>query len=57
MNIRIFLWTLCMASAGFLLVGSTPFITGVGFSPWARGLREKSTPTPDDLTTIQTGVK
>lgn len=29
MNIRIALWTLCMAGAGFLLVGSTPSITGV----------------------------
>jgi hypothetical protein len=29
MNIRIVLWTLCMAVAGFLLVGSTPSITSV----------------------------
>lgn len=29
MNIRIVLWTLCMAGAGFLLVGRTPSITGV----------------------------
>lgn len=29
MTIRIALWTLCMAGAGFLLVGSTPSITGV----------------------------
>jgi len=29
MNIRIALWTLWMAAAGFLLVGSTPAITGV----------------------------
>jgi hypothetical protein len=27
--IRIVLWTLCMAVAGFLLVGSTPSITSV----------------------------
>ncbi len=29
MNIRIVLWTLCMAVAGFLLVGSSPSITSV----------------------------
>ncbi len=29
MNIRIALWTLCMAGAGFLLVGSTPSTIGV----------------------------
>jgi hypothetical protein len=29
MNVRIVLWTLCMAVAGFLLVGSTPSITSV----------------------------
>ena len=29
MNIRIVLWTLCMAVAGFLLVGSTPSMTSV----------------------------
>ena len=29
MNIRIVLWTLCMAVAGFLLAGSTPSITSV----------------------------
>ena len=29
MNIRVVLWTLCMAVAGFLLVGSTPSITSV----------------------------
>ena len=29
MSIRIVLWTLCMAVAGFLLVGSTPSITSV----------------------------
>jgi hypothetical protein len=29
MNIRIGLWTLCMAVAGFLLVGSSPSITSV----------------------------
>jgi hypothetical protein len=29
MNIRIVLWTLCMAAAGFLLVGSRPSITSV----------------------------
>jgi hypothetical protein len=29
MNIRIILWTLCMAVAGFLLVGSTPSITSL----------------------------
>ena len=29
MNIRIVLWTLCMAVAGFLLVGSAPSITSV----------------------------
>jgi hypothetical protein len=29
MNIRIVLWSLCMAVAGFLLVGSTPSITSV----------------------------
>jgi len=28
MNIRIVLWTLCMAAAGFMLVRSTPSITG-----------------------------
>ena len=29
MNIRIVLWTLCMAVAGYVLVGSTPSITSV----------------------------
>ena len=29
MNIRVVLWTLCMAVAGFLLVGSSPSITSV----------------------------
>ena len=29
MNIRIVLWTLCMAVAGFVLVGSRPSITSV----------------------------
>jgi hypothetical protein len=29
MNIRIVIWTLCLAVAGFLLVGSTPSITSV----------------------------
>jgi len=29
MNIRIVLWALCMAVAGFLLVGSSPSITSV----------------------------
>ena len=29
MNIRIVLWTFCMAVAGFVLVGSTPSITSV----------------------------
>jgi hypothetical protein len=29
MNIRLVLWTLCMAVAGFLLVGSSPSITSV----------------------------
>jgi hypothetical protein len=29
MNIRLVLWTLCMAIAGFLLATSTPSITGV----------------------------
>ena len=29
MNIRIVLWTLCMAVAGFMLVRSTPSITSV----------------------------
>ncbi len=29
MNIRIVLWTLCMAVAGFLLAGSTPSMTSV----------------------------
>ena len=29
MNIRIVLWTLCMAVAGFLLVGGRPSITSV----------------------------
>ncbi len=29
MNIRIVIWALCLAVAGFLLVGSTPSITSV----------------------------
>ncbi len=29
MNIRIVIWTLCMAAAGFLLVGSRPSVTSV----------------------------
>ena len=29
MNIRVVLWTLCMAVAGFLMVGSIPSITSV----------------------------
>ena len=29
MNIRVVLWTVCMAVAGFLLVGSTPSVTSV----------------------------
>ena len=29
MNIRIVLWTLCMAVAGFLLIGRTPSMTSV----------------------------
>jgi hypothetical protein len=29
MNIRVVLWTLCMAVAGFMLVGSKPSITSV----------------------------